>query len=771
MNKNKVLVFLDVSIDGDPFERMIFELFTHVAPKTAENFRALCTGENGVSLKTGKPLHYKGTFFHRIIKGHVAEINAKWQETFFGKMGTMEKVYTLGSFQNETPKLRHDARGLLSMAINDRDERGSLFVVTFKADHRLDCSKRVVFGKLVDGYEVLKKIENAGDDEGIPAVMVKIVNSGEIDDDKKRATKLKMGKDATEEINHELKRKRKHKKSSKKRRKRRRYYTSESDSSTDTDIDSSESDADSDSYTSSLSDTSSSSEDRRKKRKRYKRGIIKYRREKDRRHEKRRRRQKKSKRKSKSGGLPAAVTCFEGSVSDSESDGKAGSSSQDDVAVGASDVKHKPSSNQSPLVERENDKVGHKKGEAVDMSEKEEGEFARGNAEHQNNNVGMGMDFDRSADRHPDIVDDLPTKSRRASLSPIRTKSKSMSISPRTDVRSPDVAAEQRRSRSPSVSRSPLPISRSRTNTPARSESSKSPIRSERERSVSMSPTRRPHSRRSRSRSATFSPPRRTPPRTASKRSSISRGSGKPSRRTVSRSPIRLPRRSISRSSGRAPPRRRSRSPSPAEARRRGYRPSYSGSPVSADRRVKSPVSDHGRSSSRSPSVGGSPKRIRRGRGFSDRYGYVRHYRSRSRSPDRSPVRSYRYGGRFDRDRYSSYRRSPRRYRSPPRGRTPPRYRGRRSPSLSRSPTRYRGGRRYSRSRSRSLVRSRSPVDRYRGSPPRAGRGILPSPSRSRTESVSPRGSQSPRASLKGRSRSSSASPPTPRNLVPYGGD
>ncbi|KAL6536271.1 hypothetical protein OROGR_012843 [Orobanche gracilis] len=756
MNRNKVLVFLDVSIDGDPFERMVFELFTHAAPKTSENFRALCTGEKGVSLKTGKPLHYKGTFFHRIIRGHLAEAGDFLRQN--GNYG--ESIYG-GKFPDETPKLRHDARGLLSMAINDRDERGSLFAVTFKADPRLDwanifkdispvahefSSKRIVFGKLIDGYEVLKKIENAGDDGGIPAVMVKIVNSGEIDDDKKRATKLKMGKDSTEEINHELKCKRKHKKSSKKRRKRRRYYTSESDSSTDTDIDSSESDADSDSYTSSLSDTSSSSEDRRKKRKRSKRGIVRYRhgKKKDRRHEKRRRRQKKSKRRSK-----------RGSVSDSESDGKTGSSSQD-VAVGASDVKHKPSSNQFPLVERENDKVGHKRGNAVDMSE-EEGEFARENAEHQNHDVGMGMDPNRSADRHPDVVDDLPTKYRSASLSPIRTKTKSMSISPRTDIRSPDVAAKHRSSRSPSVRRSPLPISRSRTNTPVRSESSKSPIRSERERSVSMSPTRRPHS-----------PPRRSPPRTSSKRSSISKGAGKPSRRTVSRSPVRLPRRSISRSSGRAPPPRRSRSPSPAEARRRGYRPSYSGSPVTAGRRAKSPVSDRGRSSSRSPSVGRSPKRIRRGRGFSDRYGYVRHYRSRSRSPDRSPVRSYRYGGRIDRDRYSSYRRSPRRYRSPPRGGASPRYRGR-SPSVSRSPTRYRGGRRYS--RSRSPVRSQSPVDRYRGSPPRAGRGILPSPSRSRTESVSPRGSRSPRASLKGRSRSSSGSPPTPPNLVPYGGE
>lgn len=71
--KRNPLVFLDVSIDGDPYERMVFELFSDVVPKTAENFRALCTGEKGVGPKLGKPLHYKGTFFHRIVKGSMAQ--------------------------------------------------------------------------------------------------------------------------------------------------------------------------------------------------------------------------------------------------------------------------------------------------------------------------------------------------------------------------------------------------------------------------------------------------------------------------------------------------------------------------------------------------------------------------------------------------------------------------------------------------------------------------------------------------------------------------
>ncbi|KAL7112094.1 hypothetical protein ACP275_05G130700 [Erythranthe tilingii] len=697
VNKRKLLVFLDVSVDGDPFERMIFELFTDIAPKTAENFRALCTGEKGVSVKTGKPLHYKGTFFHRIIKGYLAQGG-----DFLRQDGTFGENICGGKFPDEYPKLRHSGPGLLSMATADRDQRGSLFSITFDVEHLLD-RKNIVFGKLVEGSEVLKKIENAGDEEGRPAVIVKIVNSGEIHDDAKRSNK-KLGKDAIEENNHGVKRKGKHKKTSKKRRKRRKIYSSESESSTDTDTDSSESDTDSDSDSSSLSDTSSSGDDRRKRGRRSKRDRYKRGKKKNRRHEKKRRkrRDKKSKHKSK-----------RNSVSDSETGSKSGGSSQDDVAVG--DVKHKISAgNSSPVVEKTS-KINDKKWEGADISDREDGEFPQENGDHPSNGIDMGVDSAQTAGRHHYAVDTRPSKSRSRSASPVRT-----STSPRTAVRSP----------SPSVSRSPQQISgRSMSNTPARSGGSISPR---------PRPPARSRSQRSRSRSATVSPPRRrvirSPPRNSSKRSSL---------RSASRSPVRSSRRSISRSPVRAPPRRSpSQSPSPSPVRapsRRTIRPSHSGSPVSAGRRARSP--------SRSPSVDGN--RIRRGRGFSDRFTFAR------RSPDRSPVRPYRYGGRNDRDRYSSYRRSsPRRYRSPPRGRTPPRYRGRRSksrsPSVSRSPVRFRG-RRYS----KSPIRSRSPVRRR-----------SPSRSRSLSKSLSPRHSSkvNPKSSP-----SASASPPRKTGLVSYG--
>ncbi|THG15718.1 hypothetical protein TEA_019765 [Camellia sinensis var. sinensis] len=728
MSKKNMLVFLDVSIDGwvSKGERMVFQLFPDAAPKTVENFRALCTGEKGISPKTGRPLHYKGSFFHRIIKGSMAQsailvyavgYRADGHDCFScdvvlrvailsNEMGVAEKAYTVRSFQlrlspheypdwhhgittahvgshariwyvgdiahscclcqhcmitvvatrlllsstiatgatyttfvvmnlmpslrlllNEPPsKLKHDERGTLSMAVADRDERGSLFIITFKANYRLD-RKYVVFGKIVEGYKVLNKIENVGDHEGRPSVTVKIINCGEFHEEKKKANKLKMGKDAfLEANNHEVRHRGKHKKSSRDRRKKRRYYSSESDTSSDSEIESSESDSDSESSMSSSSDLSSSSDDRRKKRKR-------------------------SSKRDRASDSPT----------DSESESKSESSPDDGDAERKN--KNQPQitvGNQSPLDEERATSIPHKKGEATDMHEREEGEYPKENGGQRSNGIEVENKSDRSADR-PDVMDDHPGKSRSRSVSPKRAMSKSMSISPKKS---------QGVSRSPSVDKSPRVSRRSRSisRSPVRS-GSRSPVRGK-GRSISRSPLRaRPG--RSISRSPTTSPPLRSLSRnslrTSSRKSSRKSVSRSPIRivRSVSRSPVRSSRRSVSRSSGRAPS-RRSPSRSPVRAPTRNNRRSHSRSPVSAGRRV-SPISDRGRSSSRSPSPDGSPKRIRRGRGFSQRFAFARRYRT----PSRSPVRSYRYGGRGDRDRY--YRRSPRRYRSPPRGRTPPR--------------------------------------------------------------------------------------------------
>lgn len=279
--KKNPQVYMDVCIDGDPAETMVFELFPEVAPKTSENFRALCTGEKGIGPRSGKPLHYKGSFFHRILKGSSAQAG-----DFVSRDGTAGESIYAGKFPDESPKLRHDERGLLSMDVAERDKFGSHFHITFRPNHQLD-RKNVVFGKLIQGKEVLKKIEHVGDEEGKPTVTVKIIRCGEYSGDKKK------------NVIDDRKRSKHKKSSSERRKKRRRHSSSESESSSDSETDSSESDSESDSDLSS--DLSSSSHERGKKRKRSSR-KDKHRRSKrrDKRHEKKRRiRDKRSKRKSR----------------------------------------------------------------------------------------------------------------------------------------------------------------------------------------------------------------------------------------------------------------------------------------------------------------------------------------------------------------------------------------------------------------------------------------------------------------------------------------
>ncbi|VFQ97645.1 unnamed protein product [Cuscuta campestris] len=643
------------------------------------------------------------------------------------------------SYNDESPKLKHDSPGLLSMAIADRDTRGSLFTITLNEAHHLD-RKFVVFGKLVYGHEVLKKIENAGSDTGKPDVTVKIVNSGEF---------------------HGSRRKGKHKKSSKERRKkRRRYETSESDSSTDSDTESSDSDSDSDSYISSSTDTSSSSDVKRRKRKRSKR--EKHRREKRRekhREKMRKKREKKLKRKLKSS-------------SDSLSGGESKSNSEGDAGAGGLDGEFKntgmkPDGSQSHSVEDGQAASGHqKKGETAAPFERKGEEFPKENGGHKSNVITHDRP-DKSPERNSDAVDNSPSKSR--FLLPFLHLSYFIGSSYLLRDGNPSESPRRSTSRSPSIRTSSRHLSDRSTSPAKRGNRSLT-------RSVSRSPPAKRGSfvskspspiitnlRRGRNRSPTPRRLSRSPPRTSSKKSLKSRSRSPVRYTSPSMSPIKTSRRSLSRSPARVPSRRGS-SRSPVRGPHRKNLRSYSRSPPSAGRRERSPRSGRGRSSSRSPSVDGSSKRIRRGRGFSEQYSYVRRYRSRS------PVRSsYRYG-RNDRDRYTSYRRSPRRYRSP-RGRTPPRYRnGRsRSRSVSRSPIRYRGRR-----HSRSPVRSRSPQGRYRPSP-RAERQRTRSPSggsRSAASSRSP--TPPPRQRSKERSASLSGSPPAKGGgggLVSYDGD
>ncbi|PHT86733.1 Peptidyl-prolyl cis-trans isomerase D [Capsicum annuum] len=268
MNKKKnPVVFLDVSIDGSAAEKIVIELFADTVPKTTENFRSLCTGEKGVGASTGKPLHYKGCLFHRVIKGFMAQGgdfskgNGTGGESIFG-----------GKFPDENFEIDHTEAGLLSMANSGPNTNGSQFFITFKRTPHLD-GKHVVFGKVVKGMDIVRKIEELGTANGKPSGLVKIVDCGEMSEGKSNdTTKAEKGKHKksaralSSDDDSDSREKGKHKSSTNRKKRKKRRYSSSDSYSSETDTDSS-SDSDSDSKLDSYS-SSSSGDGRRKKRKR-----------------------------------------------------------------------------------------------------------------------------------------------------------------------------------------------------------------------------------------------------------------------------------------------------------------------------------------------------------------------------------------------------------------------------------------------------------------------------------------------------------------------
>ena len=166
-------VFFDMSIGSEPAGRIVMELFSDDVPKTAENFRALCTGEKGMG-RSGKPLHYKGSSFHRVIPefmcqgGDFTAGNGTGGESIYGE-----------KFADENFKHRHTGPGFLSMANAGPNTNGSQFFLTTVATPWLD-GKHVVFGKVVEGFDVVKKIEAVGSRSGSTRQPVKIEDSGQL---------------------------------------------------------------------------------------------------------------------------------------------------------------------------------------------------------------------------------------------------------------------------------------------------------------------------------------------------------------------------------------------------------------------------------------------------------------------------------------------------------------------------------------------------------------------------------------------------------------
>ena len=166
-------VYFDITIDGEEAGRIVFGLFGNTTPKTAENFAQLTTGEAGIG-NSGKPLHFKGSSFHRIINGFMAQGG-----DFTAGNGTGgESIYGT-KFADENFTLKHSKPYLLSMANAGPNTNGSQFFITFVVTSWLD-GRHTVFGEVLEGFDVINKLEKIGSGSGTTSKKAVIADCGKL---------------------------------------------------------------------------------------------------------------------------------------------------------------------------------------------------------------------------------------------------------------------------------------------------------------------------------------------------------------------------------------------------------------------------------------------------------------------------------------------------------------------------------------------------------------------------------------------------------------
>uniref|UniRef100_K3WTJ4 peptidylprolyl isomerase n=1 Tax=Globisporangium ultimum (strain ATCC 200006 / CBS 805.95 / DAOM BR144) TaxID=431595 RepID=K3WTJ4_GLOUD len=187
-------VYFDIGINDDYVGKIVMGLYGDVQPKTVANFRALCTGEKGRG-KMGTMLHYKGSTFHRIIPGFMIQGG---DFTLHNGMGG-ESIY--GSrFPDEDLSVPHGGPGTLSMANAGPNSNGSQFFVCTGETPWLD-GKHVVFGRVLEGMDVVEIISSCGRRSGKPSAKVKILDSGVLNSSSNEEDENKDNKMSTAESN------------------------------------------------------------------------------------------------------------------------------------------------------------------------------------------------------------------------------------------------------------------------------------------------------------------------------------------------------------------------------------------------------------------------------------------------------------------------------------------------------------------------------------------------------------------------------------------